>query len=130
MILSITVIFFVSWLPLNLFNFLMDIYPDKMKALITGHETVIYAILHLFGLCNALTNPILYGYLNENFRKEYKNIYRLVYIENTFYILLCVKYVYCLCLFTYNPVARHCFDVQVIPLWGLSKLYSRENYYN
>lgn len=78
MILSITVIFFVSWLPLNLFNFLMDIYPDKMKTLIAGHETVIYAILHLFGLCNALTNPILYGYLNENFRKEYKNIYRLV----------------------------------------------------
>ena len=24
----------------------------------------------------AFTNPILYGYLNENFRKEYKNIYR------------------------------------------------------
>ena len=63
----------------------MDIYPDKMKTLIAGHETVIYAILHLFGLCNALTNPILYGYLNENFRKEYKNIYRLVLLSYSTY---------------------------------------------
>ena len=54
----------------------MDIYPNKMKPLIEGNETVIYALLHLFGLCNALTNPILYGYLNENFRKEYKSVYR------------------------------------------------------
>ena len=76
MILSITVIFFVSWLPLNVFNFLMDMYPEQMKAMIAGNETVIYAVLHLFGMCNALTNPILYGYLNENFRKEYRNIYR------------------------------------------------------
>ena len=45
-------------------------------TLISGKETVIYAVLHLFGMCNALTNPILYGYLNENFRKEYRNIYR------------------------------------------------------
>ena len=54
----------------------MDLYPNEMKELIAGKETVIYALLHLFGLCNALANPILYGYLNENFRKEYKNIYR------------------------------------------------------
>ena len=60
MILSITVVFFVSWLPLNVFNFLMDMYPEKMKTAIAGNETVIYAVLHLFGMCNALTNPILY----------------------------------------------------------------------
>ena len=76
MILSITLIFFVSWLPLNVFNFCMDMYPETMTSLILGNETVIYALLHLFGLCNALTNPILYGYLNENFRKEYKSVYR------------------------------------------------------
>ena len=52
------------------------LYPALMKPIISGNETVIYAVLHLFGLCNALTNPILYGYLNENFRKEYKSIYR------------------------------------------------------
>ena len=36
MILSITVVFFVSWLPLNVFNFLMDMYPEKMKSAISG----------------------------------------------------------------------------------------------
>ena len=76
MIISIAVVFFVSWLPLNMFEILMDLYAAQMKELVAGKETVIYALLHLFGLCNALANPILYGYLNENFRKEYKNIYR------------------------------------------------------
>ena len=76
MILCIALVFFISWLPLNLFNIFMDLYPALMKPIISGNETVIYAVLHLFGLCNALTNPILYGYLNENFRKEYKSIYR------------------------------------------------------
>jgi hypothetical protein len=54
----------------------MDMYPGEMRDIISGNETVVYALLHLFGLCNALTNPVLYGYLNENFRKEYNNIYR------------------------------------------------------
>jgi hypothetical protein len=32
-------------------------------------------LLHLLGTANACFNPILYGYLNENFRNEYKSIY-------------------------------------------------------
>ena len=57
-------------------EFYCNAHAGLMKPIIAGNETVVYAVLHLFGLCNALTNPILYGYLNENFRKEYKNIYR------------------------------------------------------
>ena len=49
---------------------------QMLKSAIAGNETVIYALLQLFGMCTALANPILYGYLNENFRKEYKSIYR------------------------------------------------------
>ena len=41
MILSITVVFFVSWLPLNVFNFLMDMYPEKMKSAISGRVSEI-----------------------------------------------------------------------------------------
>ncbi|TRY73362.1 hypothetical protein TCAL_06016 [Tigriopus californicus] len=76
MIIAITLIFFVSWLPLNLFSFMIEIFPHVIRKYIEGSETVIYSLLHLFGLCNACINPILYGYLNENFRKEYKKIYR------------------------------------------------------
>ena len=36
------------------------------------------------GLANACINPILYGYLNESFREEYKNLFkRLPWMENT-----------------------------------------------
>jgi len=76
MILCIAMIFFISWLPLNLFNIFMELHPGLIRPFISGNEAVVYAVLHLFGLCNAITNPILYGYLNENFRKEYKGIYR------------------------------------------------------
>jgi hypothetical protein len=54
----------------------VEMFPHAILPLIEGNETWIYAILHLFGLGNACINPFLYGYLNENFRKEYKNIYR------------------------------------------------------
>ena len=34
----------------------------------------VYVACHIFALCPACVNPIIYGYLNENFRKVYKNI--------------------------------------------------------
>lgn len=76
MIVAITLIFFFSWLPLNAFKLLVDAFPDVVLPHITGKEVVIYAFLHLCGLANAIVNPFLYGYLNENFRKEYRNIFR------------------------------------------------------
>jgi len=73
---AIAGIFFFSWLPLNVFSLVMEMYPEATRALIEGDEALIFAALHLCGIANACMNPILYGYLNENFRKEYRNIYR------------------------------------------------------
>ena len=55
---------------------MVDAFPSLVLPHITGKEVVIYAVLHLCGLANAIVNPFLYGYLNENFRKEYRNIFR------------------------------------------------------
>ena len=33
-----------------------------------------YIFVYVFALFPACVNPIIYGYLNENFRKVYKNI--------------------------------------------------------
>ena len=60
----------------NELQLLVDAFPDLVLPHITGKEVVIYAFLHLCGLANAIVNPFLYGYLNENFRKEYRNIFR------------------------------------------------------
>merc|ERR1719361_1337256 len=76
MIVSIAIVFFVSWLPLNIFDLLMKIDSKILKDVIAERETIIYALLQLFGMCTAIANPILYGYLNENFRKHYGTLYR------------------------------------------------------
>ena len=52
----------------------------------TGNEELVYGLLHLLGTANACFNPILYGYLNENFRNEYKNIYsRMPWYSHSFH---------------------------------------------
>lgn len=35
---------------------------------------VCYAICHMMGMSSACSNPVLYGWLNENFWKEFKDI--------------------------------------------------------
>lgn len=76
-IIAVTCVFFVSWLPLNVFQLMSEFGQSGYKVLgMTGNEEVVYGMLHLLGTANACFNPILYGYLNENFRNEYKSIYR------------------------------------------------------
>ena len=57
-------------------SIISQVCPSFIRPYIEGYETIAYSLLHLCGLCNACINPVLYGYLNENVRKEYKNIYR------------------------------------------------------
>jgi neuropeptide F receptor len=72
LLISIAVIFGVSWLPLNLFNLLADVYFPKQS---TSQTMMIwYAICHMMGMSSACSNPLLYGWLNDNFRKEFNEI--------------------------------------------------------
>nr|QVK45889.1 G protein-coupled receptor [Proales similis] len=69
----IAIIFAVSWLPLNIFNILSD---SKLSIIKADHSFyVINAVCILFAMSSALSNPLLYGFLNENFKREYKRIF-------------------------------------------------------
>lgn len=35
---------------------------------------IIYAVCHMTGMSSACANPLLYGWLNDNFRKEFREI--------------------------------------------------------
>lgn len=72
LLISIALVFCVSWLPLNLFNLIADIYSSEVFSQNTG--MVIYAVCHMISMSSACTNPVLYGWLNENFWKEFKDI--------------------------------------------------------
>ena len=83
-IIAVTCIFFVSWLPFNIFSVVTALKPntflkfastaDQESKTIDGGEIenngtgqLVYGFLHILGAANACTNPILYGLLNENF---------------------------------------------------------------
>ena len=71
LLLSIAVIFGVSWLPLNILNILMDV----MKWEDSATFRICFAICHMIGMSSACSNPLLYGWLNENFKKEFVDIF-------------------------------------------------------
>lgn len=71
LLLSIAVIFGISWLPLNILNILMDV----MKWDDSATFRIIFAICHMIGMSSACSNPLLYGWLNENFKKEFVDIF-------------------------------------------------------
>ncbi|XP_049862343.1 neuropeptide F receptor-like [Schistocerca gregaria] len=69
---SIALIFCISWLPLNIFNLVMDLWNPPVH----DEQTMIicYAVCHMMGMSSACSNPLLYGWLNDNFRKEFHEI--------------------------------------------------------
>ncbi|CAK9296108.1 unnamed protein product [Gordionus sp. m RMFG-2023] len=76
LLMSIALVFTISWLPLNLFNLLSDMESVSSSTLFQNlNIPLIYACCHLFGMSSACSNPILYGWLNDNFKKEFKLIF-------------------------------------------------------
>lgn len=73
MLIMVSLLFGLCWLPLNLLNVVSD-FSDLFK----NDENlfrIVFAICNLIGCSSACSNPILYGFLNENFRKELQQVY-------------------------------------------------------
>ncbi|XP_054747447.1 neuropeptide F receptor [Anastrepha obliqua] len=71
LLVTISCIFGLSWMPLNGFNLYVDM---RSPVAVTEGMLVVYAFCHMLGMSSACTNPMLYGWLNENFRKEFKEL--------------------------------------------------------
>ncbi|ESO96932.1 hypothetical protein LOTGIDRAFT_115283 [Lottia gigantea] len=79
LLIGIAVVFALSWLPLNIFNLLSEFNLDVFRADLQGREQSIninlaYAICHMLVLASACLNPVLYGWLNDNFRTEFMKV--------------------------------------------------------
>lgn len=73
MLIAMVTIFGVSWLPLNLINLINDIYIH------TGtwkYYNFCFFIVHATAMSSTCYNPFLYAWLNDNFRKEFKQVSR------------------------------------------------------
>lgn len=72
LLVAIAVVFAGSWLPLNAYNIIADFDQAWLMSLVDANRSaVVIAVCHLLVLCSACTNPVLYGWLNENFRREF-----------------------------------------------------------
>ncbi|XP_063706269.1 uncharacterized protein LOC134835326 [Culicoides brevitarsis] len=71
LLLLIALVFGISWLPLNFYNLYMDIF--NLEDTFTEGHVICYAICHMLAMSSACLNPVIYGLLNDNFRKELKN---------------------------------------------------------
>ncbi len=71
MLIAMVTIFGVSWMPLNVINLLNDVYIP------TGNWRYYYLsffMVHALAMSSTCYNPFLYAWLNDNFRKEFKQV--------------------------------------------------------
>ncbi|KAJ8418210.1 hypothetical protein AAFF_G00139190 [Aldrovandia affinis] len=68
MLATLVTTFAICWLPLNTFNAVADWYHE---ALLYQHDLV-FSLCHLLAMASTCVNPIVYGFLNSNFKKEMK----------------------------------------------------------
>ncbi|MBN3324363.1 NPY4R protein, partial [Atractosteus spatula] len=71
MLVSLVTVFAVCWLPLNTFNMVAD---WNYEAVMYCHHDLIFSLCHLMAMVSTCVNPIIYGFLNNNFKKEVKSV--------------------------------------------------------
>lgn len=78
MLISMVAIFGISWLPLNLINILNDFNASMSDY---NYFLISFVFAHSMAMASTCYNPFLYAWLNENFRKEFKQV--LPFFEST-----------------------------------------------
>jgi hypothetical protein len=71
MLIAMVTVFGVSWLPLNTVNLVNDVNES------TGdwpYYNLCFFMVHAIAMSSTCYNPFLYAWLNENFRKEFKQV--------------------------------------------------------
>lgn len=71
MLIAMVTIFGLSWLPLNIINLCNDYY---MYAIHFKYYFLIFFIVHVIAMSSTCYNPFIYAWMNENFRKEFKQL--------------------------------------------------------
>lgn len=73
MLIVMVMFFAASWLPLNIHNLWIDFHIPA-AAYSASSYNVIFFTCHAVAMSSTCYNPFLYAWLNDNFRKEFKQV--------------------------------------------------------
>ncbi|KAI5713953.1 hypothetical protein M8J76_008603 [Diaphorina citri] len=69
----IAFVYLLSWAPFTLFTLFIQYLPYAFNSI---HDIYKYYIIsHCIAMTSTITNPFLYGWLNTNFRREFKTVF-------------------------------------------------------
>ncbi|XP_039606223.1 neuropeptide Y receptor Y2, like [Polypterus senegalus] len=72
MLVTVVVVFAVSWLPFHAFQLASDIdYVLDMKDF-----KLLFTIFHVIAMCSTFANPLLYGWMNKNYRNAFITVFK------------------------------------------------------
>ncbi|KAM3937900.1 neuropeptide Y receptor type 2 [Leptodactylus fuscus] len=73
MLVAVVVVFAVCWLPFHAFQLASDI---DSKVLDFNEYKLIYTVFHVIAMCSTFANPILYGWMNNNYRTAFLTAFK------------------------------------------------------
>lgn len=76
MLSCIAIVYAISWLPMTIFEIIATLKPHFNQN--PNTVLLVFAACHILAMSTAITNPLLYGWLNTNFRREFTIIFSSV----------------------------------------------------
>ncbi|CAL9699940.1 unnamed protein product [Knipowitschia caucasica] len=73
MLVTMVVVFAVSWLPFHAFQLAVDI---DSSVLYMKDFKLLFTLFHIMAMCSTFVNPILYGWMNKNYRTAFLSVCR------------------------------------------------------
>ncbi|XP_062826359.1 neuropeptide Y receptor type 2 isoform X1 [Anolis carolinensis] len=72
MLVMVVVVFAVSWLPFHVFQLAID-----LDLVLNFHDyKLLYTVFHVVAMCSTFANPLLYGWMNKNYRNGFLMFFR------------------------------------------------------
>ncbi|KAK6621926.1 hypothetical protein RUM44_001733 [Polyplax serrata] len=72
----IALVYAISWLPMTIFQIASTLLPEMNQN--PKLVYILFAFCHILAMSSTITNPLLYGWLNTNFRREFTTIFARV----------------------------------------------------
>ncbi|CAL8355789.1 unnamed protein product [Merluccius merluccius] len=81
MLALVVVVFATCWLPFHVFQ----LASDLDLVLRFKEYKLIYTLFHIVAMCSTFTNPVLYGWMNKNYRNGFLMVFRCEDKPDTFH---------------------------------------------